>query len=123
MVCLAQNHAKGTRVRRRVCSEHTRHLVLSMTDFTTNATPSQSNTIRKLNSNSLLQIQIKPKSQFEFIPRDTKKSEFLDLVGFGDEAFSVETVIHSKPNQTNLVQEVEDHGDVGWLRLVGPLKF
>ena len=43
-----------------------------------------------------VQIQINPKSQFEFVPRDTKESAFLDWVGFGDVAFvafSVETVI------------------------------
>ena len=38
------------------------------------------------NSNSSVHIQTKPKSQFEFIPRDTEKSEFLGLVDFGDVA-------------------------------------
>ena len=35
-----------------------------------------------------------PKSQFEFVPRDTEESEIpsLDMVDFGDVAFSVETV-------------------------------
>jgi len=33
------------------------------------------------------------KSQFEFVPRDTEKSEFVDLVDFGDVAFSVESII------------------------------
>ena len=33
---------------------------------------------------------MEPKSQFEFVPRDTEESEFLDLVDF---AVSVETVI------------------------------
>jgi len=37
-----------------------------------------------------VQIQIKMKSQFEFVPRDTEKSVFLDLVHFGDVAFSVD---------------------------------
>jgi len=36
------------------------------------------------NSNSI-------KSQFEFVPRDTEESEFLDVVGFGGAALSVET--------------------------------
>jgi len=36
--------------------------------------------------------QIKRQSQFEFVPRDTEESEFLDLVDFGGVAFSVETV-------------------------------
>jgi len=45
------------------------------------------------NSNSPVQIQIRPRSQFEFVPRDSEKSEFLDWVVFGDVAFSVESVI------------------------------
>jgi len=45
------------------------------------------------NSNSLLQSQIKPNSQVEFVARDTEKSEFLDLVNFGGGAIVVETVI------------------------------
>jgi len=36
---------------------------------------------------------MKAKSQFEFVPRDTDESEFLDLVDLGGVAFSVETVI------------------------------
>ena len=35
----------------------------------------------------------KPKSQYEFVPRDSQESEFLDLLNFEDVAFSVETVI------------------------------
>jgi len=38
-------------------------------------------------------IQNKSKSQFGFAPGDTEKSEFLDLMDFGDVEFSVETVI------------------------------
>jgi len=34
-------------------------------------------------SNDLMQIQMKTKSQFEFVPRDTEESEFLDLVDSG----------------------------------------
>jgi len=34
------------------------------------------------------------RSQFDVVPRDTEKSEPLDLVDFGDTAFSVETVIN-----------------------------
>jgi len=44
-------------------------------------------------SNSSVQIQMKPQSQFEFVPRDTEKSEFLDLVDSGGVAILVETVI------------------------------
>jgi len=46
---------------------------------------------RSRNSNSVVRIQIKPKSQSEFLPRDTKNSEFLDLVDIWDVTFSVET--------------------------------
>ena len=40
-----------------------------------------------------IHIQIKPKSQFEFVSRDTEKPEFLELVDFWGVAISVETVI------------------------------
>jgi len=67
------------------------------TDSTENATPPKST--RSRNSIPLiwicLQIQIKSKSQFEFVPRDTEESEVLDLVDFGGVAFSVESVIYS----------------------------
>ena len=59
--------------------------------FTKNGTLSKPTKSR--NSNSSVQIQMKSRSQFEFVPRDTEESEFLDLVGFGGDAFSVETVI------------------------------
>ena len=45
------------------------------------------------NSNSSVQIQIQPNSQFEFVPRDTKKSEFLDLVDFGGVTTSEKPVV------------------------------
>jgi len=41
------------------------------------------------NSNFSVQIQIKPKSQFEFVPQDTEKSEFLNLADFGGVTISV----------------------------------
>jgi len=41
----------------------------------------------------LVQIQIKPTSHFEFVSGDTAESEFLDLVDFGGDAFSLESVI------------------------------
>jgi len=62
-----------------------------MTDSTEYATLPKSTMSR--NSNFSVQIQIRPKSQFEFVPQDTEESEFLDLVDFGDVAISVETVI------------------------------
>jgi len=65
-----------------------------MKDSTENATPPKSTKSR--NSNSSVQIQIKPKSRLfksEFVLRDIKKSEFLGLMDCGDAAFLVETVI------------------------------
>jgi hypothetical protein len=61
-----------------------------ITDSTENTAPPKSTETRT--SNSSVQIQIKPKSQFEFVPRDTEKSEILDLADFGGVAISVETV-------------------------------
>jgi len=54
-----------------------------MSVFTENATTQKSKIMKSNISNISEQIQIKPKSQFEFVPRDTKKSEFLDLVDVG----------------------------------------
>ena len=48
---------------------------------TERATAPESTTVK--NSNFSVQIQIKPKSQFEFVPQATEKSEYLDLVDFG----------------------------------------
>jgi len=62
-----------------------------MTISTENVTTPKSTKSRI--SNSSVQIQIKTKSQLEFVPRDTEKSEFLDLVDFGGVAISMETVI------------------------------
>jgi len=64
-----------------------------MTVSTENATPPKSTKFR--NSNSSVQIQIKSQSSFEFVPRDTVKSEFMDLEDFGGVAISGETVIHA----------------------------
>ena len=65
-----------------------------MTDSTENPTPSKSTKFK--NSNSLVQIQIKPKSQFELAPRNTEEPEYLDLANFWDIVLSVETVIRLK---------------------------
>jgi len=59
--------------------------IACMTVSTENATPPKSTKSR--NSKSSVQIQIKSQSQFEFVPRDTEESEFLDLVDFGAAAF------------------------------------
>jgi len=37
----------------------------------------------------MVHIQIGPDFRFEFVPRDTEESEFVDSVGFGCVAFSV----------------------------------
>ena len=63
-----------------------------MTDSTEIATPS--NSTKSRNSNFSVKIRIMPKSQFEFVPQDTEKSESLGSMDFGDAACSVETVIH-----------------------------
>jgi len=55
--------------------------LLDMTVSTESDPPPKSTKSR--NWNLSVQIQIKPKSQFEFVPRDTEKSEFLDMVDFG----------------------------------------
>ena len=60
-----------------------------MTNSTEIGTFSKSTKSR--NSNTSVQNQIRPKSQFDFVPRDTEKSEFLDLVDFVGVAISVET--------------------------------
>jgi len=62
-----------------------------MTDSTENTTPPKSTTSK--NSNSPEQIQNKPKSHLEFVPRDTERSEVLKLVDCGSVAISVKTVI------------------------------
>jgi len=67
-------------------------LRISATGTTENDTPPKPTKSR--NSNSSVPVQIKPKSKSEFVPRDIEKSEFLNVVNFGDDvAFSVETII------------------------------
>ena len=55
---------------------------LCLTDYIENATPPKSTKYK--NSNFSVQIQIEPKSQFEFEPQDTEKSKFLDLADCGN---------------------------------------
>jgi len=68
---------------------------------TERATALQSITFKK--SNSSVQIQIKSKSQFEFVPRATEKSEFLDLVDFGVVVLLVETITPYLISKTSFV--------------------
>jgi len=51
-----------------------------MTDSTENAAPLKFTKSRI--SNFTIQIQLKPKSQFEFVPRDAEESEFFCFGGF-----------------------------------------
>jgi len=62
-----------------------------MTDFTEIITPTQFT--KSGNSNYSVTVQMKAPTQFECVPRDTEKSEFLDLVHVGEVAFAVETII------------------------------
>ena len=74
---------------------------LVITDFTENATPLKSNLSR--NPACSVQIQIKPKFQSQFVPRDTEESGFLDLVDVGDVKFSVEIVINVQPRRDSSI--------------------
>ena len=65
-----------------------------MTNSAENVSPSES--LKSSNSNFSVQIQIEPKSQFEFVPRDITKPEFVDMVDFGGVAFLVETIIQTQ---------------------------
>ena len=60
--------------------------VLHMTVSIENATPQPTESTKSRNSYFLVRIQIKPKTHFEFVPRDTKKSDFL---GFADLGYAV----------------------------------
>jgi len=71
------------------------------------ATPPKSTKSR--NSNSLVQIQIQPKSQYESVPRDSEESEFLDPVDFEGVAFTVEGVIATHIRATRRVLERDRH--------------
>jgi len=68
-----------------------RERIAQMTDSTEHATLPKF--AKSRNSNSSVQIQIGTKFQFQFVPRHNEESEFLDLVDFGGEVFSVETVV------------------------------
>ena len=69
------------------------HSYMRVTNSTENVTPPKSSKYRNSNSS----VQMKSKSQFGFVSRDTEKSEFLDLVDFGSVAISVESVIGLYP--------------------------
>jgi len=58
-------------------------------DSTENATPPTST--KSNDYISSVQIQIKQKSQFKFVPRDAQESEFLDWVDFGGAAFPLKS--------------------------------
>jgi len=71
--------------------KHILEILYHITHSNENDTPPKSTKSR--NSNFSVHIQIKPKSEFEFVPRDTEESEFLNMVDSSDVAFSVETVM------------------------------
>jgi len=100
----------GKRVRERLVEERGVELGVDYDIFTEIATPPTS--IKSRNSNSSVQIQIIPKSQFEFALRDTEEFEFLDLVDFRVVAFSVETVIVGW-SADNLVAQIESEWRYG----------
>ena len=81
-----------------ICDMHIQYT--HMTDSTENATPPKST--KSTTSNSSVHIQIKVKSRFEFIPRDTEEPKFLDLMDIWDVVFSMITVTHT--NATLLIQ-------------------
>jgi len=69
------------------------------------------------NSNFLVLIQSKSKSQHEIVPQDTEESEFLDLVDFRAVAFLVETVIATSLRLVTCMNEsrrVYMHYQIGW---------
>ena len=78
-----------------VCLYHLQRVCMCvcvcMIDSTQIATPPKST--QSKHSNSSVQIQINPKSQVEFAPRDTENSEFLDVGDFGGIAISVEPIV------------------------------
>jgi len=56
-------------------------------DITENATPPK--TTKSKNSHSSVQLEFKPKSPFENVPRHAEASQFLDLVILREVEFSV----------------------------------
>ena len=64
---------------------------ISMNLSTENAATPKSTKSR--HSDSSVKIQIKPTFDFEFVPRDTEKSEILDLVDVGGVTISAGAVI------------------------------
>ena len=72
-----------------------------MLDSKENATPPKH--IKSRISPPSVTTQMKPKSQFEYVSRDTEESDFLGLVDFGGVVFSAETVrghIYVRPQQS-----------------------
>ena len=49
----------------------------------------------------MVHIQIGPDFRFEFVPRDTEESEFVDSVGFGCVAFSVCRSVRGESSKRN----------------------
>ena len=66
-------------------------------------------TEKSRNSNFSVQMQIGPKFQFEFVPRDNEESEFRDPEDVGNVAFSMETVIFTANNLQDRTRKTEKH--------------
>jgi len=95
-MCLIQIFKYVTIQKAFVCASY-------MTVSTKKATPPKST--KSWNLIFMVQIQIKSKSQFEFVPRDIEKCEFLNLLDFwGCTTFS-------------------GNCHMGWLQLVGSFKL
>jgi len=62
--------------------------------------------IQSRKSSSSVRIQIRSKFQCKFVPRDTGKSEFLDLVDSRGVVISVEIAICKPPSLHELVQNI-----------------
>jgi len=65
------------------------------------------------NPNFSVQIQIRPNSQCEFVPRNTEASEFLDLVHVGGVAIVVDTVIAQEKWGAGVETQKNVRGEVG----------
>jgi len=68
-------------------------LIHNVTDSKKNAAPRTLKSTKSQNSDSSVQIQVRPYIQFEFVPLDAEGFEFCDSVDFGVVAFSLEPVI------------------------------
>jgi len=89
-----------------VCGPFAQHLFVRGSCGSTEETYDMSRHI-SCNTPAQVQIQSRPKSQFEVVPQDTEESEFLDFVDFKVSIFSGNS--HMSPYITSiLLQGGED---------------